>query len=118
MNLNFFSFSDLYESKIALKISKSNGWLLFDGSNGKVSLVELFIWEGFGDEGFQFEEWHDESLLLSQSKYCLYHNMGKSYNFIIFQMIKPNKSQKIIMYSKDVSSLPSSLSSKHLLPVI
>ena len=56
LNLDFFSFGDLYESKIALKISKSNGWLLFDGSNGKVSLVELFIWEGFGDEGFQFEE--------------------------------------------------------------
>ena len=33
-------------------------------------------------------------------------------------MIKPNKSEKIIMYSKDVSSLPNFLTSKNILPLI
>jgi hypothetical protein len=33
-------------------------------------------------------------------------------------MLKPNSSRKIIMYSKDISSLPSFPSSKHLLPFV
>lgn len=59
------------------------------------------------------------TLILNRLILTLNHIRRLSYKIIfLIEMLKNNKSQKIIRFSKDISSLPDYQSNKNILPIL
>jgi hypothetical protein len=55
---NFFVAFDDEHPESPSEVPQGECWLLLNIAEGKMSLVELLVWEGLGCQGFQFEKRH------------------------------------------------------------